>query len=247
MANRLFVVVGLSIFASAGAASAEDFLQNRWKPDQYLNIERGLIESTPIQMDWWSAMWAIEPVEGLPYVRLRNRWKPDQYLHIERGPLEAGQISPDWWSAMWTLQPAEGNFKRIQNRWKPDIFIHIEHGSVAAGPIQPDWWSAMWAIQPAPGTASATATATAPAPPAGIGESITCPAQPQAALPAGWSLQGDAKLSRAEVKKSIGTAQALVCTYAGADSARPLLVLEKAMPDSLACVVDPNSNSFSCR
>jgi hypothetical protein len=160
MANRILVVAGLSILASAGTASAEDFLQNRWKPDQYLNIERGPIESTPIQMDWWSAMWAIEP---------------------------------------------------------------------------------------APGTASASATMTTAAPSADDGASISCPPAPQSALPAGWSLKGNATLSKAEVKRSIGAAQSLVCTYAGADSARPLLVLEKAMPASPACVVDPNSNSFSCR
>ena len=36
-------------------------IRNRWKTDQYLNVERGRLESGPIQSGWHSAMWVMEP------------------------------------------------------------------------------------------------------------------------------------------------------------------------------------------
>lgn len=121
-------------------------IQNRWRPDQYINIEKGLT-SGPIQATWWSAIWLIEPLEG-GMVRIRSRWQPGSYLHIENGRLEAGPIQPSWWSAVWMLEPAEGEFVRIRNRWRPDQYLHIEDGALTAGAIQPAWWSAMWRVGP---------------------------------------------------------------------------------------------------
>jgi len=33
---------------------------NRWKPEQFLHIERGAIESGRIEPGWLSAMWTIQ-------------------------------------------------------------------------------------------------------------------------------------------------------------------------------------------
>jgi hypothetical protein len=39
-------------------------IRNRWKPDQYLNVEHGHIESGPIDPGWFSAMWSVLRVDG---------------------------------------------------------------------------------------------------------------------------------------------------------------------------------------
>jgi hypothetical protein len=135
------------LIVSNGFAQTVDYfrIQNRWKPDQYLNIEREQVESSPIEPQWYSAMWSIEGTD-VGFVRLRNRWKPNEYLHIEYGGLLSGAIQPQWYSAMWSIETADAGFVRLRNRWKPDQFIHIEYGSVQSGPIQPQWFSAMWSF-----------------------------------------------------------------------------------------------------
>ena len=130
--------------AQAPAAPSYHWIRNRWKPEQFLHVERPRLEAGPIERGWWSAMWTIERVPGTNFVRLHNRWKPDQFLHIEHGALQSGPIERGWHSAMWTLEPADANSHRIRNRWKSDQFIHVEFGRVAAGPIERGWWSAMW-------------------------------------------------------------------------------------------------------
>jgi hypothetical protein len=80
------------------------WIQNRWKPDEYLNIESGGIQSTQIQPGWLSARWTFEQVPGTNLYRIRNVWQPSEYLNIEGGALVAGPIQPGWWSAMWTLE-----------------------------------------------------------------------------------------------------------------------------------------------
>ena len=88
------------------------WIQNRWKPDQYLNIESGAIQSTPIQPGWLSARWTFEPVSGTNLYRIRNVWQLTQYRNIESGVLTAGPVvtdspifPPGWWSALWMPEP----------------------------------------------------------------------------------------------------------------------------------------------
>ena len=66
------------------------WIQNRWKPDQYLNIESGFIQSTPIQPGWTSARWTFEPVSGSNSFQIHNVGQPDKYLNIVNGFLTAG-------------------------------------------------------------------------------------------------------------------------------------------------------------
>jgi hypothetical protein len=39
------------------------WLQNRWKPEQFIHIETGAVQAGPIQPGWWSAMWNIRPAK----------------------------------------------------------------------------------------------------------------------------------------------------------------------------------------
>jgi hypothetical protein len=133
-------------------AAAPVVIKNHWRPDEYVNIESGLLAASPIQPGYLSARWNLEPVTAgsTIYRRIRNIWKPDQYLNIESGTLVAGSIEPGWLSAQWTVRPITpgSTLYRIQNVWKPDLYLNVESGTLAAGPIQPGWLSAMWAIEP---------------------------------------------------------------------------------------------------
>jgi hypothetical protein len=53
-----FGLVALAIPSQAQNSQYSRF-QNHWKPDQYLNVEHGQIESGPIAPGWFSAMWSI--------------------------------------------------------------------------------------------------------------------------------------------------------------------------------------------
>lgn len=119
-------------------------LKNRWKTNEFINVEQLTPASTAIKPEWWSAQWIFEPVEGTSYYKIKSRWK-NQYLHIERGPIELGDIQTGWWSAQWSLEPVAGtSFYRIRNRWKSDVALHNQNGSLEAGKIELGWWSAQW-------------------------------------------------------------------------------------------------------
>jgi uncharacterized protein (DUF2126 family) len=86
-------------------------IRNLWKPNEYLNIETGVIRSSTIQPYWTSAHWKLveyrdgtnpETIDGQTF-RIQNRWKPDQYLHIENGVIQSGTILPQWHSALWII------------------------------------------------------------------------------------------------------------------------------------------------
>jgi hypothetical protein len=83
------------------------WIRNRSKPDQYLNIESGTLQSTPIGPGWLSARWTLEPVNGtlagtIVY-RIRSVWQPDKLLNVESGTLGASPADPGWWSAWWVF------------------------------------------------------------------------------------------------------------------------------------------------
>jgi hypothetical protein len=97
------LVYQLPIFGDPAGQSVF-WIQNRWKPDQYLNVESGAIQSTTIGPGWLSARWTFEQVPGTGLYRIRNVWHPNEYLNIESGALTAGPIQPGWYSARWTIQ-----------------------------------------------------------------------------------------------------------------------------------------------
>jgi len=152
------VAIGLLIVGATRSAHAQSpppgnapepmfRIHNRWQAAQYLNIEHGSLESSPVEPNWWSAQWFLEPMPGTPYTRIRNRWRPDQYINTEHG-LASTPIRENWWSAMWIIEQVPGtNLNRIRNRWQPNLFLNIEHGFLECSPIQDNWWSAMWSLE----------------------------------------------------------------------------------------------------
>jgi hypothetical protein len=79
------------------------WIRNRWKSNQYLNVESGNLQSTPIGPGWLSARWTLEPINGTNLYRIRNVWQPDKCLNIESGTLSASPVEPGWWSSWWVF------------------------------------------------------------------------------------------------------------------------------------------------
>jgi len=163
------------------AARAEppwEFLMNRWKQDQYLNIQRGPVESSQIAFGWWSAHWRFLDWKDLEYLNslkcffsctaqnkmiatlrerfegwyfIQNRFKPEHFLHVENGVLEAGPVQEGFESAAWAPTDAGDNFVRIRNRYKTDWYLQIDpFGKAAAGPMSATYWSGHWRRYGAP-------------------------------------------------------------------------------------------------
>ena len=79
----------------------------------FVNIQTGVINSSPIQNGWFSAQWQIIPVPGSNYVKIKNRWKGN-FLDTERGyiTMAPGDQSQ---GTVWVLELFEGNLFHIKN------------------------------------------------------------------------------------------------------------------------------------
>jgi len=87
----------------APADSKAFWIRNRWKPNEYLNIQSGSLQSSAIGQYWLSARWTLEPINGTNLYRIRNVWQPDKCLNIESGILSASPVEPGWWSSWWVF------------------------------------------------------------------------------------------------------------------------------------------------
>lgn len=130
--------------APLGQVGDQVYIGSRWIASAFINIESGPPANTTILLDWLSARWTLDPVDG-GYVRIHNVWKPEQYLHVENGYLESGPVLPEWQSALWVMESSGGGyFVRFRNAWRQDLYLNVEQGTLAASPIAPDWLSADW-------------------------------------------------------------------------------------------------------
>jgi hypothetical protein len=79
----------------------------------FINVQTGVISSSPIQNGWWSAQWQIIPVPGSIYFKLKNRWK-SSFIDTDRGYIT---MAPDDRSqgTLWSLEPLQGNMFYIKN------------------------------------------------------------------------------------------------------------------------------------
>ncbi|MEM6262536.1 MAG: hypothetical protein AAGI38_08520 [Bacteroidota bacterium] len=145
--------------------NANDFtrIQNRWKANQYINIEKGPVVASNIEQGWWSAQWQVLPIQGTKYVRIKNRWK-GTYLHNQNRRLESGSIQMGWWSAQWELiNISNSGYFQIKNRWTGE-YIHNQNGKVQLGAIKPGWWSAQWRVKKSQSTTKPVTMPAKPAP-----------------------------------------------------------------------------------
>jgi hypothetical protein len=87
----------------APADSKAFWIRNRWKPNEYLNIQSGSLQSSAIGQYWLSARLTLEPINGTNLYRIRNVWQPDKCLNIESGIRSASPVEPGWWSSWWVF------------------------------------------------------------------------------------------------------------------------------------------------
>lgn len=71
---------------------AEEFYRIKSGNGNYLHIENGQLEATPLGAPGWhSAMWAFELIdENTMAYQIRNRWKSDQYIQMDLNGAFAG-------------------------------------------------------------------------------------------------------------------------------------------------------------
>lgn len=156
MKSSHFIAAVLLFIISSAQAQQVYQIQNRWKTNEYINVENPTPTSGGIQPGWLSAQWIFEPVSGTPFVKIKNKWR-NQYLHIENGPLMSGAVKPEWWSAHWSLEPVAGTSSyRIRSRWKPQVALHNQNGKLEAGSVELGWWSAQWQTIKVGSTSSAS-------------------------------------------------------------------------------------------
>ncbi len=140
----------LAAFTAVGPALAQsDFfvIQNRWSPDDLLNVEGDVPQASPLSRRAPEAQWLFEPAEESPYFRLLNIGT-GLYLQNAGGqpvaaPLGQPGIEPDWSLESVPDIPDP----RIQSR--AGGYLHIYDGPLVIGDASPDWGESYWRISPA--------------------------------------------------------------------------------------------------
>lgn len=83
-------------------AGTEQFRIRNLGEGTSLNIEYGFA-CTPIQQNWWSAIWKIQIVEGSNEVMINNLWYPTHYINMNNG-LDCSEITENPNGAIWELE-----------------------------------------------------------------------------------------------------------------------------------------------
>lgn len=123
--------------------------KNRWRADQYINVEGGPVTASPVQPAFLSAQWELIPVAGTKFFQLKSVWNADQFLNIEKGPLEASNVPAGFHSGHWELETVTGaeSFVRIKSRWKPEVYLNVENGKLEASVVPLAFHSANWTLE----------------------------------------------------------------------------------------------------
>jgi hypothetical protein len=123
-------------------------LSNGWFPDHFLHVENRLLEVSPIENNWKSAVWNIVQVERQPFVRIVNQWLTTCCIQLIPGQLIFGHAESHDLCSHWYLEPikASQNY-RIRHRSTGDQYLHFEDRVLQLGPIDHAWWSAQWNLQ----------------------------------------------------------------------------------------------------
>lgn len=123
-------------------------ISNGWFPDHYLHIENQLLDVSPIEMNWKSAVWDVEQVEDQPFVRIVNQWLSPSCLQLVPGQLIIAHAEQNEVGSHWYLEPIKGSQNyRIRHRSMGDQYLHFEDRVFQLGPIDQAWWSAQWHLQ----------------------------------------------------------------------------------------------------
>jgi hypothetical protein len=135
------------IVASPAIAQTDFFvIQNRWSPDDLLNLEADVPQASPASTQSPEAQWLFEPADDARYFRLLNAGT-GLYLQNSNGqpvaaPLGAGT------EADWSLESVpDVPDPRIQSR--AGGYLHTHDGPLVIGDASPNWGESYWRIVPA--------------------------------------------------------------------------------------------------
>jgi hypothetical protein len=113
----------------------QHFIQNFWKPDQYLNREFGL-RATPLgHLGWVSARWTINRVAGTSNYTIVNDWDGLNHLYVDTNDgnmLKAGtNTALPATTRQWRIEPVSPENPslrryRIRNAHLPDLYLATE-------------------------------------------------------------------------------------------------------------------------
>jgi hypothetical protein len=162
MSRNLFAAFSCAVLATIPlSVLAQDApvvrIENGWQTHQALNIEKGVIESTPAGPGWLSAQWELLPSktalhlakDGLRRRTLRNVWTKQYLTFLGASGQSYFAMAPDDGNADWYIDPVPGypGYFRIQSvTFESGHYLHVERGKLEVGPIQPNWQSAWWKI-----------------------------------------------------------------------------------------------------
>lgn len=85
---------------------AENFVHiKNYGTGNYLQLEQGPLQCTPIDQGWWSAQWEIQPVPGTNYSVIKNRYRHN-FLALDNTGNAYMAPRGDAVNAMWTVEEA---------------------------------------------------------------------------------------------------------------------------------------------
>ncbi len=79
------------------------WLENKWKPTQRINVEKGFGEAGVIDDGAWSGHWEFKKMADNSF-RIENRWKTGQYFYVENGKLQFGTTQSGTNGASWIIK-----------------------------------------------------------------------------------------------------------------------------------------------
>jgi hypothetical protein len=83
-------MIAKSPIAGDPAGATAFWIQSVANPDQYLNVQSGKLQSSPIQPNWLSARWTFKALDGSNAYTIRSVAQPTWTLNLSTGVLAAG-------------------------------------------------------------------------------------------------------------------------------------------------------------
>ncbi len=114
--------------------------------NNYINVQKGPLDCTVIENDWWSAQWQIIPVtvNGVGYYNIQNRWK-NSFLTVDNSGLLSSNNQSN--SALWTIESTDGGNTYIIKNGTRNAALADQNGQVQALPLVRGQQNARWAIE----------------------------------------------------------------------------------------------------
>jgi hypothetical protein len=95
----------------------------------YINIQTGMLSSSPIQNSWLSAEWQLIPVPGTNYFNIKNRWKGN-FINTNGGSVTISP-SPQSPGSMWSMEPTQNPDVYMIKNAQTGAYLSLAYNSLA--------------------------------------------------------------------------------------------------------------------